>query len=77
MSNDNKFWAVIWLILGSTSIAIIFFMCNYWIDHNEKIRSMVESGIDPVAVMCAMQDDYGTHPTCLVLAARKSCSDEE
>ena len=71
MSSENSFWLSCWGIVGTTLVLIVALSTNYWIDHNAKVVGLIESGVDPVAVMCAMQDDYGVHPTCLVLAAKR------
>ena len=33
---------------------------------------MVESGVSPVEVTCALQDDYGQMPVCIAIAVKKS-----
>lgn len=79
MGNDNKFWLCIWSILSTTVISIVisiaFFSMSYWKDHNSKIESMVNNGINPVAAMCALQDDYGKNPVCIVLATKSKESE--
>lgn len=71
MSNDSKFWILINAIISTAFVLIVFISTAYWDNHNAKIVDLVKSGVDPVAAMCAMQDDYGRHPTCIVLAAKK------
>ena len=71
MHSDDKFWATISglfiiLVLGLTSLGT-----TYWTDHNNKIVQLIEKGVDPVEVMCAMQDDYGNNPVCLISASKK------
>ena len=72
MDSEGKFWTTISalfiiLLLGVTSLGT-----SYWVDHNTKIVHLIESGVDPVEVMCAMQDDYGNTPVCLILATKKA-----
>ena len=69
--NDNIFWVSVWTVLGVTILGLAFAIQSYWIDHNTKIVELIGQGVDPVAAMCAMQNDYGLHPVCLVLAAKK------
>lgn len=71
MSSDNKFWISVWAVVGIVIMSVALMITLYWIDHNAKIAEMVRNGTDPVAAMCAMQDDYGVMPVCLVLAAKK------
>ena len=71
MNNESKFWISVSAIGGAVVVAVIFLATSYWKDHNAKIVEMVANGTDPVAAMCAMQDDYGKMPVCLVLAAKK------
>jgi hypothetical protein len=70
MSDKSKFWIGINLIVAFALVAIVYFSTAYWKDHNQKIVDLIESGTSPVAAMCAMQDDYGRHPTCIILAAK-------
>jgi len=70
MGNEGKFWISMAAIAGVVVISVIFLSTNYWNNHNDKIVKMVADGVDPVAAMCAMQNDYGSMPVCLVLAAK-------
>lgn len=71
MSEDGKFWSVFLVVIASIVISLMFFIESYWTDHNAKIVELIENGVDPVAAMCAMQDDFGTHPVCIVLAVKQ------
>jgi len=68
MGEDSKFFIAVAAITGITILGVGLLFTSYWKDHNAKIAEMVASGVDPVAAMCAMQDDYGNHPTCIILA---------
>lgn len=70
MSDTSKFWIAVNAIAMVGFFSIVYLSTNYWKDHNTKIVQMISDGVDPVAAMCAMQDDYGTMPVCLVLAAK-------
>tara|TARA_R110000851_G_scaffold321887_1_gene487585 strand:- start:59 stop:277 length:219 start_codon:yes stop_codon:yes gene_type:complete len=70
MSDESKFWLCINFIVASTLVAIVYFSTSYWKDHNQKVVDLINSGSDPISVMCAMQDDYGNHPTCIILATK-------
>lgn len=69
--SENTFWLGIWTLCAATAVSIVFIGTSYWKDHNTKIVKMVKSGVPPVEVMCAMQDDYGKHPTCIILATKQ------
>lgn len=71
MSDESKFWISVNAIISTALVLIVLISVLYWDSHNKKIVDMVKSGADPVSVMCAMQDDYGKHPTCIILAAKK------
>lgn len=71
MSNELKFWVSIWAVLSTTILGIVYLTTAYWADHNTKIVSLINDGVDPVSAMCAMQDDYGNNPTCIVLATKR------
>ena len=70
MDSENKFWAATWSIAGLTLLGVIWLSTSYWSDHNKKIVELIGSGVDPVAAMCAMQDDYGKNPVCIILATK-------
>jgi len=70
MSDTSKFWIAINFIICAAITAIIFLSTSYWKDHNKKIVDMISTGTDPVAAMCAMQDDYGNNPVCVILATK-------
>lgn len=72
MSESGKFYAIINFIFVAGFVALVWVCTDYWKDHNTKIVQMINDGVDPVAAMCAMQDDYGNHPTCIVLAAKNN-----
>ena len=71
MSDNSKFWLSCHAILGATIVLIVAISTSYWKDHNKKIVELIVAGADPVAAMCAMQDDYGKMPVCLILATQK------
>lgn len=68
---DNQLWTSIMVIIGLVAVALMGAFTGYYKHQNEVIAAMVKDGVDPVAAKCALQDDYGRNPTCLVLAARK------
>ena len=67
---ENKFWICINTVICSAFVAFIYLSTSYYTGVNNTIAAMVESGADPIAAMCAIQDDYGNHPTCIVLSAK-------
>ena len=70
MSDDSKFWISVNAIVGIVFISIIFLSTSYWKDHNAKIVNLIKLGVDPVVAMCAMQDDYGNTPVCVIAAVK-------
>lgn len=70
MTNDAKFWLSFTAIITIGVCVVIDLGTSYWKHHNNKIAELIEKGTDPVEVMCAMQNDYGNHPTCIVLATK-------
>jgi hypothetical protein len=71
MDNNQKFWLTTNLFVLIAAVSITIAIASYWIHHNQQITKLVEGGANPIAVMCAMQNDYGSHPTCIVLAAKQ------
>lgn len=74
MSSDDKFFVSIVGLLVAGLVAIGTILALYWADHNDKIMRLIDAGVDPVAAMCALQDDRGNHPTCIILAMKKEVS---
>ena len=70
MSDTGKFWLGANAIFAIGLCIIVSLSLDYWKDHNSKIVSLIKEGVDPAAAMCAMQNDYGDHPSCVVLAAK-------
>ena len=71
MDNESKFWLGFFAIIGAVILGISFSISWYWSDHNAKVVQLISDGVDPVAAMRAMQDDYGNHPTCIILATKR------
>ena len=68
---ENQFWIafnVIWAVVIAVFIIAIFI---YFQRENELITEMVKAGVDPIEVKCALDDDLGKHPVCVVLAAKR------
>jgi len=70
MREEGKFWVSLWAIAAVVAVVIALLVTSYWKDHNAKVTEMVLNGIDPVSVMCALQDSFGDNPVCMVLATK-------
>jgi len=66
----EKTGIIITFIIASCITANIGISLLYWNATNQKIVDMVKDGVDPVAAICAIQDDYGKMPVCIALAAK-------
>ncbi len=66
----SKFWLGINFIIVAGICCITAMSTNYWGDYNTKIVRMIADGVNPLEAVCAMQNDYGKSPTCIVLAAK-------
>jgi len=71
MNNEGKFWVATWAVCGVVFLGFFLIVSGYYMDKNAKITEMVKSGVSPVEAVCALSDDYGNNPTCVVLAAKK------
>ena len=72
MDKDGIFWAIIMALFSTIITVILIGSFDYWKHHNRLIANMVNDGINPVAAMCAMQDDYGNNPVCVILATQSN-----
>ena len=70
MNEEGKFWVATWTVLAVVSVTIAITTASYWKDHNAKVAEMVLAGVNPVSVMCALQDSFGDNPVCMVLATK-------
>ena len=68
--SENTFWTFFNAIIGATIIAVVYLSTDYWKDQDGKIVELIGTGVDPVAAICAMQDDYGKMPVCVILATK-------
>jgi len=67
--NENGYWLGFWFIMLTAFLGTIGYGTSYWKDYNTKMVTMiVENGVDPIAANCAMQDDYGDNPSCIIIA---------
>ena len=71
MDSDDKFWLGLYTAFFTAVVFVVLIVSGYWQHHNTLIAEMAIAGVDPVAIMCAMQDDYGKAPTCIVLATQQ------
>lgn len=68
--DEGKFWLNIIAIIGGVIVIIAFVIAGYWVNHNSKVVELIKLGVPPTEAMCALQDDYGMHPVCLVAASK-------
>jgi len=68
--NENNFWATTWLIAGIVFLLSFTSCTSYYKDKNTKIVQAIESGANPFAVVCAMGDESGNNPTCVITASK-------
>jgi len=65
----------LWLSAGGIGetvlLGVVISTQMYWVNHNTKIVQLIENGATAVEAMCALQDDYGNHPTCIILATKQ------
>lgn len=70
MDSNQTFWVSVNSIFCVTIVLVAFVIADYWNRHNQKIVDLINSGVSPNGAMCAMQDDKGEHPTCIILATK-------
>ena len=70
MDDEGKFWLGTTAIVAITLITIVCSALRYNDNRDAYIADMVASGADPQKVVCAMHDDYGKNPTCIILATK-------
>lgn len=69
MDSENKFWLSFWFIMVFGFVSVVYVSVGYWKDYNTKmVQMIVDEGVTPIEATCAMQDDFGDNPTCVILA---------
>lgn len=71
MSSDDKFWVAQFAILAVIILGIAGYTTSYHKAYDERIAELVEAGTDPLAAMCALEDQQGNNPTCVLLSAKR------
>lgn len=71
MDSEDKFWLGVTGIISLGIVLTVFASANYYNNQQHIISEMVKNGASPMAALCAVQDDYGKNPTCIVLAAKE------
>jgi hypothetical protein len=66
MNTEQKFWLVVILCITLIIVTVSVVTAFYWTKRNILITDMVKNGTDPVGAICALENDYGQHPTCIV-----------
>lgn len=72
MHSSDKLLAIFSLLATLIILGSVAFSTNYYKHQNTKIVELIKAGVSPVAAMCAVQDDLGNHPTCVILAAEQA-----
>ena len=70
MDSEHKLWLGIWSLAAIALVAFMFFNYSYYKHEVDTVKELAEMGVNPVAIKCALQDDYGEFPVCVALAAR-------
>jgi hypothetical protein len=73
--DTGKFWLFVWVIIGITFLGTVYLTTNYWNNYNTKVVNLIAESKDPLGSICALQDDYGNHPTCIILATKRKYGD--
>lgn len=66
--SENGFYSILWTGFFICIISIFASISGYYDSKNEKISELIREGHNPIAVKCAMDDEYGRHPSCVILA---------
>jgi len=69
--NENNFWLGAFSIIAFTIITSVFLATNFYLERNRIVAEMVKTGVSPIAALCAVNDDYGKYPTCIIYVTRE------
>ena len=70
MDSESKFLLGLVGVISTTITVIVVSSGFYYTRQNQIVADMVKGGASPIAAMCAVQEDYGTNPSCIVYATR-------
>ncbi len=71
LTPESKFWITIFALISVIVVTLTLSITAYWTHHNAQIVKLVVSGTPAVEAMCALQNDYGRMPVCLVIATKQ------
>ena len=77
MDNERKFWLILWTLASVVTIVGVGVIASttHYRAENALIADLIQKGHDPVSVSCAFEDEYGTHPTCIINASKVKSDD--
>lgn len=64
MSEDNKFWLVVWGILASTILGILGMVTVYSVNQDSLIAEAIAKGASSHTIFCAYRADGYTKAIC-------------
>ena len=70
LTSEDKYWLGVLSIIGICFVTLVIGIVSYNMTYDSKVKALVDSGIDPIAVNCALQDSMGKFPTCVALASK-------
>lgn len=65
MDNERKFWLILWTLASVVTIVGVIASTSYY----ALIADLIQKGL------CAFEDEYGTHPTCIINASKVKSDD--
>ena len=80
MESEDKFWFGVCSLVLTGVITISLCTMSYWKHYTTEVGKMLASGVSPLEVVCALQDEIGNNPTCIIMATnangKKQTEDE-
>lgn len=70
MDNESKFWILINAIVAAAVSVLILSITAYSMHKNSKLSEIIRGGTNPIAANCALNDDYGKAPSCVIIARK-------
>ncbi len=70
---DNNKFLICVIAMGLTTISIMAIcIAIYNIKENSAIVDMVKNGSPPIEAMCAIKDNFGDNPNCIIFSSKKN-----
>ena len=71
MTDDNKFWVILWSLVTAFLVVLTLSITAYHIKKNQVRADLLKNGVAPLSINCALEDEYNRNVKCIILALKE------